>query len=859
MIKRLLSHFFKTKKKSAAIKKTFGIWMFLLIGGLVFPVVIQSQEGAIFGIVRSPGGKPLTDISVSISGNQTHNVRRLNTDRYGRYEFKSLPIGVYNVKAGSPGYEDVEVKDIVLTAQANREVNIVFTMVPGVIRESIVVSARIIEENLQDAPLSIMALNTDQLFKMQADKLDNLTQYAPNVNIFTPRSSTSNGAVFIRGIGQEDTVFTVDSGVGIYVDDVLLPRSQASIMDIYDIERIEILRGPQGTLYGRNTIGGAIKLISKQPTNELSGAVDITTGNYNLADIKGNFNLPILHDRLVALISAGTFNRRGFETNTFTGKRTYSKRSIVGRGALLWTPNKNLNIEFRADVLRDRPSIRVGALLRPQTTALDYPGLLNGDLVTFPANKDKPFSVRSDVQDKQAVDTWGASGTIAWRLSDNLSLKSVTGYRSLSSDIRIDLDATEARAIDAFAIQDHQQASQEVQFTHRVADRWSTVGGLFFFYENDHQLDGTDASAKGFSLDATYRQKTLSYAVYAQTGYSFTNRLSISGGMRYTFENKRFSRQAEQHQANPNAPDYNLFGGFGHGPGAIPPDSFPGNGRRLTDIRGAYGDWSAFTPRLGVEYRWSQDVMSYASVSRGFKSGGFNGRANEASNPDQRAPYNPEYAWTYELGTKTSWFNRQLFLNLDLFYNNYTDLQLASFSTPDNGQTYLPLFTNAGKAVTRGLEFELSAYPFPGLEMYGSLGFTDAKFKEYIERGVDVSHLRTLANTPKWTATFSTSYSISISNRNHRLQIGGDINYQGKRFLTVSNLPDLLQSDYIVANAFITFQTHNQRWRISLGCKNLADERYMVAGLDASSRPFSVVTGFFGDPRTWNLTLSARF
>jgi len=841
-------------KKNSLMKQVAGISlsMLLLMSCLALPLYPRSQEGkgSIFGIVRSPDGSSLANISVRVIEPHTGIKQTIKTDENGRFVFSSLPVGIYTVKAISPGFEDVEVRDIVLEAQANREVNIV---VQVMLRESIVVTAQIVEENVQEVPISIMALDSDQLNKIQVDRLDDLAAHAVNVNIYAARSSSTNGSVFIRGIGQEDTVFTVDSGVGIYVDDVLLPRSQASLLDIYDIERIEILRGPQGTLYGRNTIGGAIKLISKLPGNELTGGINITTGNYGQLDIEGNFNLPILRDKLMARVSAGTLNNNGFELNTFTGKRTDSKKSLVGRGSLLWVPNKNLNIQLRADWLRERPSIHVGALLRPETTALDFPGLLNGDFVTFPVSDD-PFRVRANIEDRLAVDTWGAAGTINWHVSKKLSLKSVTSFRSLTSDTRLDLDATEAQAVDAFALQDHEQASQEIQFTHHASNRWSTVGGFFFFYEYDDQFDGTDATAKGFSLDAVYQQKTFSYALYAQTKYHFGDRLSVTGGFRYTLENKRFGRQAEIHMANPNAADFNLFGGFGSGPGARPPERFPGNGTRLTNIKDAYGEWSAFTPRFGIEYQWSPDDMLYASVARGFKSGGFNGRANEASNPDQRQPYKPEFVWTYELGSKTSWFNQQLFLNLSLFYNNYTDLQLASFSTPDEGQTYLPLFTNAGKAVTRGFEFEFSAYPFSGFELYGGVGFTEAEFKEYIERGIDVSKERTLPNAPKWTATCGGSYSIPLHRGKYRLQIGGDINYQGERFLTVSNLPDLLQPDYIVANAFMTFSPLHRHWWITFGCKNLTDERYMISGLDASVPPFNIVTGFFGNPRTWSIT-----
>lgn len=729
-----------------------------------------------------------------------------------------------------------------------------------VFREEVIVTVRKREEQIQDVPLSITVLNAEQVQRAQIETLDDLTLVAPNVNIFQPRSETSGGALFIRGIGQEDTVFTVDSGVGLYLDGIFLPRAQGALLDILDVERIEVLRGPQGTLYGRNTIAGAIHYISRPPTNEQSAEVELTVGNYERNDFKAKLNIPLVRDKLLFRLAAGSFQNEGFEFNEFTGEHTKSRDSLAGRATLAWHAREDLDVIFRGDAVRERSGLHVGSLVRPQTSALDFQGLLAGEMVTFQP-PDDPFRVRSLVQNRNDQDTWGLAATVQWSWSDRLLLKSLTSYRDLVRDAREDIDATEARAVDVAINHHHDQASQELQLTYVAGDRWNLVGGLYYFREDDDQLDFTDATAKGFSLNASYAQTTRAYAAYAEANFQLSDRVSLVSGLRFSYEEKEFSRQFEQHRGDPATGDENLWGGFGQ-PGARPPDFFPGNGFRLTDIRGATESWDALTPRLGIEFQWTGDAMLYASIARGFKSGGFNGRATEASNPAQREPYDPEFAWTYEVGAKTSWRDGRLLVNPTLFYNDYTDLQLASFGSVDTDgdgvdDQFLPLFTNAAEASTEGFELQVNAYPRRDLVLFLGVGYTRSEFTKYVEGGVDVADQREFANAPEWTATFGGSYAFPAGR--HSLRIGGDVNYQDGRYLTVSNLPDLFQGDYTLVNAFATLETEGGHWWVTLGSRNLTDERYLTAGVDASSPPFGVVAGYWGDPRTYTLTVGTHF
>jgi iron complex outermembrane receptor protein len=727
--------------------------------------------------------------------------------------------------------------------------------------EVIIVTARRRQEDPQKVPVALSVFNGEDLRKAQTDRLEELTLKTPNMNMFQTRSSSSNGAIFIRGFGQEDTVFTVDSGVGLYVDDVFMPRAQAALLNVYDVERIEVLRGPQGTLYGRNTIAGAIKYVTRDPGNDLAATVTTTVGNYKRGDLKASLNLPLLSDRVLTRFSFGTFNHEGFERDILSGRRTRDMDVTAGRASVLVNVSEDLKVSLAGDYYADRSGISVGSLLRPVTTAMDFEGLVAQEQVTIPVSSD-PFLVRSNAENLQIVDHWGLVGNVSWDASDMLSLKSVSSYRQLASNARLDFDSTEAHIADVFSIQDHSQWSQEIQANLEVQPV-SLVGGLYYFHEYDNQNDGTDATAKGFSIDSAYDQMTDSVAGYANADYPVLDQLTLNAGVRVTFERKEFSRQSELHPGNPMTGDPNRFGGFDSGPNGNPPQPlFPGNGTRITNIRDVSETWTAVTPRAGVSHTPTEDVLLFASVARGFKSGGFNGRANQAANPDQDQPYAPEYVWTYEAGVKSSWLDRQFLANATGFYNDYTDLQLASFTAVDADgdgveETYLPQFTNAGRAVTAGFELEVSARPIPGLVVSGGTGFTQAEYKQFVERGVDIAGMRDLPNAPKWTAALTTAYNRPIDA--YVMEVGGGVNYQGARYLTVSNLEDLREDGYVLFDAFAAVAAQDYKWRLTLAGKNLGDERYLVSGLDASSPPFGLVTGFYGPPRLWMLTLEARF
>ena len=411
--------------------------------------------------------------------------------------------------------------------------------------------------------------------------------------------------------------------------------------------------------------------------------------------------------------------------------------------------------------------------MRPVTTALDYPGSSQPACPALFPVPDSPFLVQSNAGGKTKIDTWGTAATIRWLTAKAFVIQSTTSVRGLANDAQTDIDATPAFAADVFIQQDHTQASQGIQVTRTGVGRWDTTAGAFFFYSDDHEFDGTNGSAKGFSVNAKSFQRSHSSAAYGQTTGRFTNRLSVTLGLRYSFDRKAFGRQAWQYTAADTPPCYNLYGGLCTGQGAAVPSGFPGNGGvNAADIPETSADWSAWTPRLSVQHLIASDTMLYASVARGFKSGGFNGRASTLSSPHSSDPYNPEYVWTYEAGARTTWLRQRLSAGLTYFYNDYRNLQLQTFVVPSNGAVFESLFTNAGKAVTKGFEADLALKPTSRLSVAAGVGFTDAAFVTFLNNGVNIASQRSSAERSEMDGNVSGSYVFhSGQQASHSLQV----------------------------------------------------------------------------------------
>lgn len=650
----------------------------------------------------------------------------------------------------------------------------------------IVVTARRRAETLQDVPIAISAFDQSALESLQADDLSGIQYAVPN--LYLDQGDAGNAVIYIRGVGQNDSLAFADPGVGVYIDDVFIARSQAAFLDVFDVERIEVLRGPQGTLYGRNTIGGAIKFVSARPTDYLTGAVELGVGNYGEIGLKARVSGPIVGDTLTGKAAFAFKKRDGYNFNTFTQTDDGDVETYAGRIGLRFAPSPDLEFLLTGDVKVDRPDTSRSPVRATAVTGADA----TGALVNFPAASD-PYRVQTNANGLNDQTSYGGALTARWFASDSLTLESITAYRGFEFDLKLDTDGSPLPLLDILLRQDQSQFSQEVRATYE-ADGLSVTGGLYYFHDDDLTFSGVDnGSAVLFGLPVTAfgfasssladtQQITDSYAIFADGTYALSERLELSLGARYTWENRTSARRFE----NYFDPAISVIDNE--------PDFLAGSGVVGTPISGE-ADFEAFTPRASLSFEASPDMLFYGSVSRGFKSGGFDGRANTDFG---FRPFRPEFVWAYELGAKTSWLDRRLTLNGALFYNDYSDLQVTSFGADPVTGVFVSQFTNAASSRSFGAELELSARPTDRLTLTGSIGLLDAKYREFdiLVGGVatDASD-RSPVNSPDFNGSLGATYKLPIGGR-FALTMHGDASYRSEVATEITDSPDLRQDGY---------------------------------------------------------------
>ncbi|WP_411815965.1 TonB-dependent receptor [Hyphococcus sp. DH-69] len=685
----------------------------------------------------------------------------------------------------------------------------------------IVVTARRREERLQDVPGSVTAVSSDQLTQFDAVEIGDIQSAAPNLVLH--EGDAQNTVAYIRGVGQLDSLAFADPGVGIYLDDVYLGRAQGAFLDVFDVERIEVLRGPQGTLYGRNTIGGAIKFVSRQPSETPEAYASVTYGNYDRVDVKAGLSGPIAGDKLLGKAAVAYLRRDGYSQNTVTGEDDGDKDTIAWRASLLAKPTDRFSFELSTD----------GSVDKPDTSRT--PARETAVFGAFPPNDD-PFVIDADFNDLNDLKVWGLSGRAVWELSDTATLTSISAYREMSYDTHLDLDATAAPLFGVFVFEDQDQFSQELQLSVESGDL-AVVSGLYFFREHDITESGIFGPDIAFISNSLNDQTTRSYAAYTDASYDVTDRFSISAGLRLTYEEKDFARIQEF---------------FGAATPLVPP---LGQGLRVTDVD-VSEDFFNVSPRATLSYDFTDSVTGYASVSRGFKSGGFDGRSNSDL---EAVPFDAETLWAYEAGLKGSFYDNRLSGGAAFFYNDYSDLQVSSFTAdPNNPGNFAAIFTNAASARIYGFELEAVARPVDGLRLDAAVGYLDAEYQEFIGAGgLDVSDVLTPANSPKWTARIGTEFRTPIT-QNAEFVVAGAFAYRGDVFPTVSSSPVLFQESYALYDASAGFEFADGRYAIRAVGKNLSDERYRQQGFDLSDS-LGYELGYYGAPRTWSITASVRY
>ncbi|MCR2834750.1 TonB-dependent receptor [Parerythrobacter lacustris] len=727
----------------------------------------------------------------------------------------------------------------------------------------IVVTARRREERIIDVPLAVTAISGEELAKTGTLEITEISQEVPNLTLEVSRGTNTTLTAFIRGVGQQDPVAGFEAGVGLYVDDVYLNRPQAAVLDVYDVDRIEVLRGPQGTLYGRNTIGGAIKYVTARLPDETRLKVRGTYGSYDQADLIVTASTP-LSDTVRIGASGARLSRGGFGDNlNLAGVENYNKDVWAARGTLEFD-NGPVFIRLSGDYVKDNSDPRQGHRL--------LVGRIGGAPVL-----DNVYDTRAGLNVvEQEVEAYGGALNIAVEVSDTITLKSITGYRKDNSTTPIDFDSLPQADLDVPAIYRNKQVSQEFQLLYE-GERLNGVFGAYYldadaFTAFDVALFTTGAvvGLPGLNAQTLGDVDTKTWSVFGDFTYDITDRLSVSVGGRYT-NDKRTSRILRT----------TFIGGFS--------DLFPPSTAVpiavTSDFTGSE-TFKKFTPRASVTFKPSENHTLYLSYSRGFKGGGFDPRGQSSAARDfdgdgdidyddrfDFLSFDPETVDSYELGWKASLLEGDLNVALAIFKGDYTDVQIpgsVGFDSNNDGvnDSFIGITSNAGDADVNGLEFEFSAIAgrdFAGMgsrfTVNGSLGVLDAEYNTFIDAfGNDVADQRVFQNTPDITAHMGFDLGLPVASG--MLDLIGSLSLRSDS--SQFELPGPLDQDgFFLADASIVYNHDSDRWSIGVHGKNLFDKRYIVAGYDFVTGTVlgreGNLTGFYGDPRRVFVTGEVRF
>ncbi len=694
----------------------------------------------------------------------------------------------------------------------------------------ITVTSRRREEALQEIPIAVSVVGGPQLEDVAATTIRELEGYVPNLSIYQGRNQSTTLTAFVRGVGQADPLWGVDPGVGLYIDDVYVARPQGALLDVYDVARVEVLRGPQGTLYGKNTIGGAIKYVTKPLSNTPEGRITWNPGTWGTQEFRANIGGPIVKDKLLGKASFALLTRDGYGENLYQNRDVSDKDTTAYRFALEWLPSDKVSI--RADYDRTEDDAEPVGLTRLADNFL-CPIFLGEACPPY----DNLFDTESGLAPINSTDSTGYSLTLTWDINPAIQFKSITAYRENDAQNNIDFDTTPAPIVDTGpAVYFDDQTTQEFQLVFTGSDKWSGVVGLYYF-------DGT----AGGKVNATFAGSTFvttegdidtkSYALYADGSFRLTDRLTLNVGLRPTRETK-------------HGRAYNVY-------------NTDASYEDVLFVTADFDDEVTFTswaPKLGLDYQFSPDVMGYFKVNRGFKSGGYNVRAQATVFPESALPFDDEVMTVAEVGLKTVLANRSLVLNTAVFYGDYTDIQVSTFTDYDSdgdgvNDAFFGNFLNAGDATVSGVEIE---YNWASKSWFGLSGFlaylnTDPEFLDENEDGV--LDAQVISNAPELTGAIRGNFDFPAFGGLITASVG--YTYRDESVLTNEGVDPIVQPAFGLADAWISWLSGNAKWRFGISGKNLLDEEYLTNGYNIPA--LGILQGSYGMPRTFIATLEFRF
>ena len=708
----------------------------------------------------------------------------------------------------------------------------------------IIVTAQKRSESLQRVPLAVTAVTSDQLARSEIKNLIGVASIVPNLSI---GQQLGVARVYLRGIGLENVSSGAEGSIAFHLDNVFISRPIAALASFYDVGQIEVLRGPQGTLYGRNATGGSINITTRDPTQTLSGYADITVGNYGRVDTDGAISGPIVKDRLAVRLAFQTQDRDGFGKNITTGNTIDDLRTRAIRGSLLFTPSDRLTVTTKADYYWQKDHsggyhfLGTGGFSAPNVP-VPLTGLLAGGRL---ASDVRDIATASDPNSR--VEFWGVSNKVAYDLSDTVSLTSITGYRWLQYTATSSLDPTSANLATILQFEHDTQFSQELQLSGN-SDRFKWLLGLFYFHEKDQGLlrSGLDlfiiGQPKGFLSQGFYGGgyiKTDALAGFGQASYEVLDGLSLTVGARYSSEKKTDHDEF--------AFDFN--------------DPYSATNPPAVTTADRSKRFKSFTPKIGLDYQVTPDVLLYGSWSKGFKAGTYNLGV-------LAPPVSPEKISAFEAGIKSSLFDRHFTANVAGFYYDYKDLQVSKL----NGQTIQ--LENAANATIYGLEVELQARLGPRVQVNANGSWLHARFKDYISAdparpygggivdpnsGAPAFDLagNSLSQSPDFTFFVGAQYELPTSSGAFTLR--GEVSWRDRIYYTPFNVSYVGQGPNAKANAFLNWTAPDERLNASLFVRNVFNRTTYGPSYISTGLVGFPINGYLEDPRTYGLRVGYKF
>jgi iron complex outermembrane recepter protein len=711
--------------------------------------------------------------------------------------------------------------------------------------EEVLVTAQRRVTSLQATAAAITAVSEDDLQARSIGDVQDLGRLAPSMDVSIYQGEAQ---IYIRGIGYTGLIGGTDSSTAFHLNGVYLSRSAGAIPGFFDVERVEVLRGPQGTLYGRNATGGSVNVISKGPSSQFASEAELTVGNYNHYRVLGALGGPLGSERVAARLAVQVEQRDGYTDATRPdGSKDdiEDQRDIMARLSVRLEPADNFTIDLIGDYYEADDAASVWLYFGPG--AATNPFLrqyiaAQGGVVPPVRSRD----IGSDVDAFNRPKIWGVSGKLTWAVGD-YTLSSLSAYRVTRPRNFNDLDVTIANAITQFRSEDDEQLSEELQIVSPAGRDFEWLLGAYYIDESNDvrnqylfpfidDMFGLPADPTCCKLRLDGQANTEASAIFGEANYDFTDKLNVVVGGRYSRERRTGRNDVE-------------FVNF------LTP---------LFDNQTPFepATFTAFTPKVGLNYQLSDAVFAYASASRGFKSGGFN------IGSYQNTPFNPEKIWSYEAGVKTDLLERRLRLNLAAFYYDYTDLQVQDVEGNNT------VVRNAASAVIQGLELETTALFGTALQVDLAATYLNSEFRDSCladpkhplpqpEPGCTGPSQRNLEGlqlprAPELKLSVGAQYTLDLPNTG-QLILRGDYSHQSRIFFSAFEVTELSQEGYGWAKARLAYVAPGAGWQLAAFIDNITDEEVISNATYIADLVDSTITGNMAPPRTYGVQFKVQF